>query len=212
MKIARNILTALSLTLFIISLSVVITLNLRPVYYFDIGYLDIPAQSGLSAEAIRANYDALIDYNSMFSRDELNFPTLTMSETGRIHFVEVKRIFVFIQYMAILTFLTSGALILFCRCKGERLYLKLTSIFTIALPTVLALCIGINWEKAFVTFHHIFFNNDYWIFDPLTDPVITILPDTYFFHCAALILIMIFLGSLIAFLLWRRKKTRSEKS
>lgn len=92
-----QLLTALALTLCIISVSVVITLNFRPLYYFDIGYFDLVEKTGYTEEMIRENYDVLIDYNSVFFRDALEFPSLPMSEQGRIHFVEVKNIFVFIQ-------------------------------------------------------------------------------------------------------------------
>ena len=71
MKIFRNTVTAIALMLFIISAAVTITLNFRPLFYFDIDYLDIEAQSGFSKEDIRKNYDALIDYNSMLNHDTL---------------------------------------------------------------------------------------------------------------------------------------------
>lgn len=209
MKIFRNTVTALVLMLFIISATVTITLNFRPLFYFDIDYLDIEAQSGFSKEDIRKNYDALIDYNSILNHDTLEFPTLQMSEGGRIHFEEVKQIFVAIEYIFIASGIIGLALILLLICKfKEFLFLKLAAILTIAIPAVLAILISINWEAAFVTFHHIFFNNDYWLFYPDKDPVILMLPDEFFFHCAAMILILVILGSLISFMIYRilRKK------
>ena len=209
MKIFRNTVTAIALMLFIISAAVTITLNFRPLFYFDIDYLDIEAQSGFSKEDIRKNYDALIDYNSMLNHDTLEFPTLPMSEGGRIHFEEVKQIFVAIEYIFIASGIIGLALILLLICKfKEFLFLKLAAILTIAIPAVLAILISINWEAAFVTFHHIFFNNDYWLFYPDKDPVILMLPDEFFFHCAAMILILVILGSFISFMIYRilRKK------
>ena len=209
MKIFRNTVTAIALMLFIISAAVTITLNFRPLFYFDIDYLDIEAQSGFSKEDIRKNYDALIDYNSMLNHDTLEFPTLPMSEGGRIHFEEVKQIFVAIEYIFIASGIIGLAFLLLLICKfKEFLFLKLASILTIAIPAVLAILISINWEAAFVTFHHIFFNNDYWLFYPDKDPVILMLPDEFFVHCAAMILILVILGSLISFMIYRilRKK------
>lgn len=209
MKIFRNTVTALVLMLFIISAAVTITLNFRPLFYFDIDYLDIEAQSGFSKEDIRKNYDALIDYNSILNHDTLEFPTLPMSEGGRIHFEEVKQIFVAIEYIFIASGIIGLAFLLLLICKfKEFLFLKLAAILTIAIPAVLAILISINWEAAFVTFHHIFFNNDYWLFYPDKDPVILMLPDEFFFHCAAMILILVILGSFISFMIYRilRKK------
>lgn len=79
--------------LLIISFSVTLTLNFRPLYYADIQHLHIAELSGRNEEDIRQNYDALIDYNSLFNHEPLKFPTCTMSESGRSHFEEVKKIF-----------------------------------------------------------------------------------------------------------------------
>ena len=66
-----------------------------------------------------------------------------------------------------------------------------------ALPAVVGAFVAVNWDSAFVLFHRIAFDNDYWLFDPATDPVITMLPDAFFLHCALLILGGILLGSLV---------------
>lgn len=197
---------ALVLTLTIISVSVVFTLAFRPLYYLDISALDISEQSGYSKEEIRENYDVLIDYNMSFGKDKLEFPTLAMSEPGRIHFEEVRDIFNIFKYMAMAGAVLSIGGIVFCIRKKEYKYLKLTSILAVALPAVLGLLVALNWDWAFVTFHHIAFDNDYWIFDPLTDPVITILPDTFFMHCALMILGCVVLGSIVCGLVYRKCK------
>lgn len=197
MKLLRNIVAAVSLMLLIISLSVTITLNFRPLYYFDIGHLNIAETSGIDAATIKKNYDILIDYNSMFSHGTLVFPDFAMSEHGRIHFEEVRDIFVGLQYMGIAALILSIILIIINIKKKDRLYLKLASLFTVVIPVTLGIFIALNWEKAFVTFHHIFFSNDYWIFDPAKDAIITVLPDTFFMHCAIMILALVILGSVL---------------
>lgn len=194
-----SLILAVIYMLFIISFSVVITLNFRPLYYFDISHLDIPAESGYPADEIRENYDALIDYNSMFNHSELKFPTLAMSDTGRIHFVEVKNIFVAVQYLCIAAFLAALVWTVIKAKKKDFSFLFGASLLSIVVPAVLGALIALNWDNFFVTFHHIFFNNDYWIFDAATDPVITILPDTFFMHCALMILGGVVLGSILCF-------------
>lgn len=198
---------ALVLTLTIISVSVVFTLAFRPLYYLDISALDISEQSGYSKEEIRENYDVLIDYNMSLGKDKLEFPTLAMSEPGRIHFEEVRDIFNIFKYMAMAGVVLSIGGIVFCIRRKEYRYLKLTSILAVALPAVLGLLVALNWDWAFVTFHHIAFDNDYWIFDPLTDPVITILPDTFFMHCALMILGCVVLGSVVCGLVYRKHRS-----
>lgn len=186
-----NLLLAVIHMLFFISFSVILVLNFRPLYYHDIKSLGIEESSGIPETEIRENYDALISYNSMFHHEELEFPTLAMSESGKIHFEEVKVIFVFVQYLCIVTFLAGSVGSFFKLRRKDAAFLKLSGILTPAVPAVLGILIAANWENFFVTFHHIFFRNDYWLFDPAVDPVITILPDAFFLHCSVGILLLV---------------------
>lgn len=199
-----NLLLAFIGFLFIFSFSVVLTLNLRTIYYFDIHYLQLEQATGLTEETIRENYDALIDYNLITKHvKELEFPDFQMSEHGRIHFAEVKNIFVMIQILCVVSgILLAVGLVkkLFRRDYGS---LKLMSVMTFFIPLVLGILAVWNWDAFFVKFHELFFDNNYWIFDPAADPVITILPDTFFFHCAAAILLFLLLGCIITGALYR---------
>ena len=94
-SLCSQIIGGIVVCLLIISFSVTLTLNFRPLYYADIQNLHITELSGREEKDIRSNYDALIDYNSLFNHQPLKFPTCAMSESGRIHFEEVKKIFDF---------------------------------------------------------------------------------------------------------------------
>lgn len=196
---AFHFLIAVFYMAFILSASVTFVLNFRPLYYFDIAHLNIPEKSGFSEHEIRSNYDALIDYNSVFFKDDLEFPTLPMSENGHTHFVEVKRIFVCIQYLMAVSLFFCIVLTLVMRKKRDFRFLIYAGILTLGLPAILAILIMFNWNAVFVTFHHIFFRNDYWIFDAAADPVILMLPDSFFLHCALMILGCVVLGSCLCF-------------
>lgn len=197
------------LMLFILSAAVIMTLGFRPLYYFDIGYLEIAEYSGYSEEKIRENYDVLIDYNQKSFITKLTFPDFPMSKEGEIHFTEVKQIFQFI----IKLFWVSGVLlillIIWKKKRKEFDYLKAAGIMTIVIPSVLGLLVALNWEKAFELFHEILFQNDYWLFDSVTDPVINILPDEYFLHCAMLIFGIAAVGAVICLGLYFVKKRKS---
>lgn len=206
-----NLLAALVGFLFIFSLSVVLTLNLRQIYYFDIKYQQLETATGLSEETIRENYDTLIDYNLLTKRvSKLEFPDFTMSAQGRTHFAEVKRIFVAIQIMCVISGILFIAVLI---KKGRRRdfgCLKLTSVLTLVIPVVLGAMMALNWNRFFVKFHQIFFKNNYWIFDPATDPVINILPDAFFLHCAAVILLFMLAGCILCRLLYRLLTARQR--
>jgi integral membrane protein (TIGR01906 family) len=167
----------------------VFTLNFRPLYYHDMDALDIPGRSGMTEEDVRLNYDALIDYNTPFFTGELRFPTLPMSEPGRIHFEEVKRIFNIFYVLFAVSLVGSIVMAVRLFRKRRTKFLKLGAIFAVAIPAALGLLLAVaGWNKAFVILHQLMFNNDYWIFDSAVDPVILILPDAFFMHCLYLIL------------------------
>lgn len=202
----KDIFLAILLTLFIISFAVVFTVFFKQLYYFDIDYLGISQSTGLSKDIIKENYNILIQYQSLFYRGELDLPDFIMSTTGRIHFEEVKRIFDIIQILCISTGMISAIMIYQNHKDKEYRYLKLTTYFSIGIPTILGFLASIDFDKAFVIFHKIAFRNDYWIFDSVTDPVITILPEAFFMHCFMLIIVIVIVMSLICFGIYRKKE------
>lgn len=207
-KKVLHMLLGLVLTFFMISGSVIGVLAFRPLYYHDMKALDIEGQSGIPEAEIRENYDALISYNLRWEKGMLEFPTLPQSREGRIHFAEVKDIFDVFKYVAVGTFVLGAAGIFVSVRKREFLYLKYAAVLSVALPAAVGALVAVNWDSAFVLFHKIAFDNDYWLFDPATDPVIMMLPDTFFLHCALLILGGIVLGSLVCgavYRLWGKK-------
>lgn len=198
-----NILLSLSLVCFILSFSAVFTLNFKPLYFNDIKGLSIEESSGYSREIIVENYNALIDYNSIFNFEPLEFNGLAMSQEGRIHFEEVRQIFVYIQTLLIVSALVLAAAFYFRRKSRDFQFLKLGVLLSIAIPLVLGALIAANWQWFFVAFHRLAFRNDYWIFDPVKDPIITILPDAFFMHCAIMILALTLLLCAIGLIVWR---------
>ena len=201
-----DLLTALILSIFIITFAICFTVFFKQLYYFDIDYLNITDYVSLSKETIKHNYDILIQYQSIFYKGDLLLPDFIMSETGRIHFIEVKHIFELVQYIC----LTTGFLSLLLCVKNikqkEYRFLKLTSIISIGLPSIIGMLAFANFDQAFIIFHKIFFNNDYWIFDERYDPVIRILPQDFFMHCFILIIAVIILLSFICFFIYKKKQ------
>ena len=200
---AVDYILALLCTLTVVCLAVSITVWFRPLYYADIEFLDIPEKSGYSKEICRINYDVLIDYNVIGGTSELKFPDMQMSESGRIHFEEVKRILIFAQVEALAGIAVLAAVYL---KKRKKSWMHLTGFVTAAIAAAVLMAIVIDWEWTFETMHGLLFDNDYWLFNSKTDPVIKILPDEFFMHCGIMII-----GLTAAFtagleILYRRKK------
>lgn len=124
----RDIVLALLLTICIICFAVIITVFFKQLYYFDIDYLNIVQNTGLSKEVIKNNYDILIQYQSIFYQGTLALPDFVMSTTGRIHFEEVKRVFEVIQIMFVITGIISGVMIYQNVKQKEYRFLQLTAL------------------------------------------------------------------------------------
>lgn len=71
----------------------------------------------------------------------------------------------------------------------------------------LAIALG-GFHEAFWTFHHIFFRNNLWLFDPARDYIIRFLPEVFFLKMACLIAGIWLLGLALAYLryhlLWQK--------
>ena len=192
----RDWLLGMTGMLFLISAAVMLTLSGSLLYRSDMKRLHLSEKTGYSEEEILANYKELIDYNCSPFHTSLNFPTFPMSEEARIHFQEVKTIFQGFLWVLLLTgtgYLT-GAILLMRR--KEWRFLKYTAICSLVLPALTGILTAANWDWLFETFHEMVFANDYWLFDPVTDPVILILPDEYFMHCAVMIICLTVAGAL----------------
>ncbi|QVK18810.1 TIGR01906 family membrane protein [Mycoplasmatota bacterium] len=192
-----TILTSIFITFVLIIIAVKFTLHFRPLYYFDINYLDIPKAAQMPRSEIIRNYDALIDYLKTFNHDELKLPTLPMSERGKIHFEDVKILLQKLDYILYFSLVLSLIGIFYINRYKDYLFLRYTSFLLIGIPFVLIFPLLFNFNEIFTFFHQLTFRNNHWLFDPVTDPIIYLLPERYFMHTAVLLLIIIALESIL---------------
>ena len=123
-----TIITSIFIALFCLILAVKITVNFRPLYYFDIDYLKITNNTTLSKAEIKENYDVLIDYLQPSYKGKLVFPHLPQSEEGEIHFEDVKTIFIFLHKLFYLSFFSLIGIIYLTEHKSYEFY-KVSSYF-----------------------------------------------------------------------------------
>jgi len=201
---SSQILLGIILAFTFLSEAVVFTLNFRPLYEWDMKNYNLEESTGISAETIMKQYDTLIAYNRIGGPDTLSFPDLTASETGLFHFAEVKQLFLFFQWGLILGILFSAAGIFYFR-KKSKLYLEVAGLISLIAPVIVGILALLFWDYFFVAFHKIFFRNNYWLFDETTDPIILLLPDGFFLHCAMLIVGLFLAGGAISMVLYKSK-------
>ena len=206
----KDYLYALINSLMIISGSVILGLNIRFLYYFNIPKIQAMNEE-YSGGLIRSNYDILIDYLNPFYRGKLQLDGLAMSTQGEFHFYEVKVIFDLVYILFAVTLVLS-LLIYFRQRKEKELgYMKKAAILTFIIPVILGIPFIVDFSRAFVIFHEIAFSNDYWIFDPRIDPVIKILPEWFFMYAAFLILILMLLFAVLFYTIGSRSMKKNRK-
>ena len=193
--------------IFFISLGLSVALYFRPLYY--IGMDRISAETGAPVEMIKENYDALIDWCSPFCTEKLDFPSLPESASGVSHFVEVKVIFNLFFVMLFVTPLFLAGLIYLQHLRGSSSWMLASPIIVCVLPLLIGLACAIDFNRIFVLFHQLVFNNDDWLFSPTEDPIILFLPERFFMQCALIIVATVLIGCVVLLGLYfaNRKKT-----
>jgi len=192
------------ITFIVLSVSIDLTLVFKPLYYFDISNLSIESSSNLSRADIIKNYDYTINYVLENKSSEYNLPTLPSSPGAQIHFYEVKQIFVKMSILLMISVAIVFVSAIFIKIKPR--VLKWSSICLASISMSIIVPSLINFNSFFNFFHSIFFRNGYWEFDPVKDPIITILPEEFFLHCAVLIISLWLLTSLAFAIIYKRRK------
>lgn len=179
-----------SLVLFIITASIGFVILFTPLYYATAWLHDLPEQLNLSFGTLVENYHVLLRYLHFPWIQELNMPDFPSSESGLFHFWEVKLLF-YLNY-GILLLSGIGSFFYLRYVKRNRRLWSLEKPFFIAslVPPALLFLLAVNFNRMFVLFHEIFFNNDAWLFNPATDPIILALPQEFFMYCFILFFLL----------------------
>ena len=218
MRTSKLFSAAISLcaALAVLACSIAVPILFRPFYYAQIESLELPARTGYSEEIIREAYDEMLDF--CLGAPEFSTGALSWSQSGRDHFADVRVLF--LLDLAVLAL--SAALLLLWFLLGRRMGLVPRPLlgrgpgFWAAAGlgivfAVVGLLASLDFERAFVVFHALFFpGKDNWLFDPAVDQIILILPEVFFRNCALLIggLILLWCAILIGTDLWLGRRRR----
>ena len=206
------VLTA-AVILLILSASIAAPILCRPFYYAHITAMDLPERTGYTAEEIRAAYDEMLDFCVYGS--EFGTGVLPWSEEGKAHFADCAVLF----RLDFTVLAVSGAVLLVCLVlyrRGLRPAKLLgrgplfwSGSIPIVVFAVIAALAAMDFDRAFVVFHKLFFpGKDNWIFDAETDAIINVLPEAFFRNCAILIVALLFLACILLLVLDARSRKR----
>ena len=179
-----SVLLAVAIALTLLTGAIAAPILCRPFYYAHIGPLELDERTGLTREEIRTAYDEMLDY--CLGREEFSTGVLKWSQSGKDHFTDVRVLFLLI----------AGRL---RRRSPARLLGRGPCFWAGAGLGGAFLIVGglaaLDFDRAFTVFHTIFFpGKTNWLFDPDTDQIINILPETFFMDCAILILAVLVIG------------------
>ncbi len=194
MKSSRllSVVFALALFVFILTAAISLPIYIRPFYYAHIGPYELERISGHSAPEIREAYDAVLDYLTLPGR-EFSTGVFAYSEAGKAHFEDCKVLFDLNRNVLLLS---AAIVLLLAALKkklgpyrlGSRGAAWWAALAALIAPLVLGGLAALDFDRAFVVFHSLFFpGKDNWIFDGRYDQIIRVLPQDFFMHCAMLI-------------------------
>ena len=199
-------LCTLGISLAMISISVLIILNSTSLYALIVDFYELPYETNLTRQALIENYRQITTYLQVPWIRELQMSDFYMSETGRIHFHEVKIIIQVLYFIFIITTFT-WVLAQIKSIKTLPIFNQAANLILVTISSLILLMF-IDFSKAFTWFHKLLFNNDYWIFNPITDPVILALPEELFLIFGVIICLILFIQCLLIKVIYLKKKRR----
>lgn len=145
------------------------------------------------------------------------------NDREKAHMVDVQRLFLGgldLQLAAFVIAITALLILAFSKAEWKKI---LPQSFLIGLGGFIVLAgafgalVVTNFNKYFLLFHELFFDNDLWILDPDTDLMIRMLPEGFFFDMvmrigSIFIALLIVSAGTSVFALWRqRREKKMEK-
>lgn len=186
-----------------LSLAVTLTILLSPfIYHLLIEPFQLEKISGLNAEDLKMNYEAMWRYLIHPTINQMVLPHFSSSSAGLQHFIEVKQLMQWNGILTVVGVLLSGVAL---RHQLRNFQLKSGIVIAMWLPVALLFAIVVAFDQIFILFHQIFFRNDLWRFNPLTDPIITVLPQEFFLILFVVVIVIYEICLLITKLLLKIK-------
>ena len=205
---------------FFISASALIPCLFNFFYYFWIDPLKIPQTSGFTKPQIIEAFNDVMNF--IWRGAEFKTGELAYTKEEEMHFADCKPLF----HLQLILFLVTGVLLLsyFILLKVKVLRkarfkgispMAYSGALTISLLLGIGIFALVDFDKLFTIFHQIAFpGKENWLFDPETEQIILILPESFFMACAIFIIGMVISLSTVSIVLgiiFKDKKIMKEK-
>lgn len=192
------------LFLAIVSGVIFLTINSVWLYWLNVRLGHLGKLVGLSNSRVMSNYLQLMRYLQLPWITQLNMADFPTSPNGLQHFIDVKHLFLLNNGVFIVTLYPAYRFV--HQLQIQRRLWQVIRPFQIAavVPVLASLLMLVNFNQFFITFHKILFRNSDWLFDPAFDPVINVLPESFFSQCFVLAFGLFELIMLVGVLVGRR--------
>jgi len=187
----KNGLQWLGLYLWLVSGTIILTINASWLYYFNDQWQHLGRLVNLSTGRLMVNYYQLLAYLNFPWVPKLKMSDFTDSTSALVHFADVKNLFLLDYAVFLITCVTTCYL--WRRLKRDRQLWRFVLPMQTALwvPPLIAAAMAVNFNQFFIFFHKVLFRNADWLFDPLFDRIIIVLPDTFFLQCFVLAFVIL---------------------
>lgn len=183
------------------------TVAVSPIVYSLYSQMaNLGAAVGLTHEQLMENYYSIWSYLFSPIQQTFSMPYFSSSEAGAQHFHDVK---IIIWIALILWILLVGVLLWwlfhYWKKREYKLWRQYYARIIQWFPVGLLCLIVVAFDKVFILFHKLLFSNDLWLFDVNLDPVILVLPQSFFMICFVVALVLYEIGAILYLLLGRWK-------
>lgn len=216
MKRLINVILVISIFLILLVNSIELGAYNKQYYKWAFNKNDTEKVTGKSEEELLKISDDLILYLKSNGNEEVLEKTFNEREV--LHMIDVQNLFILARNIRIFSFVIFLICIIYFY-KSNKLKNMLRSIY-LGLNFVYIFVVGLfaliysNFNKYFIIFHELLFDNDLWLLDPKTDLMIQMLPEPFFVNMAILIGIILFFSLLItqiiSYALFRKLNKRKD--
>lgn len=216
MKRLINVILVISIFLILLVNSIEIGAYNKQYYKWAFNKNNTEEVTGKSEEELLNISDDLIKYLKSNGNEEILEKTFNEREV--LHMIDVQNLFILARNIRIFSFIIFLICILYFY-KSNKLKNMLRSI-CLGLNFVYIFVIGLfaliytNFNKYFIIFHELLFDNDLWLLDPKTDLMIQMLPEPFFINMAILIGLVLFFSLLvtqiISYVLFKKLNKRKD--
>lgn len=170
----RAVLITLVCILSVFSIALFITINVSPLL------IVYPKSLAISRAGINADYGRLLTYLELPGTKHLELAHLSLTAAAQSHFADVKR-YLLLNELVMVVSTAATLLALRKEKRRQQLWQLLTPLEgVLSMLAILLTMALVDFPSLFIRSHYWLFVNLNWVLDPRTNPIILLMPMSFF--------------------------------